>query len=83
VHDASDAAVSGALVSFSWQLNTGVSGTGSCTTVTDGTCSYVKSGLKNTVASITFTVTDISMAGATYDSGSNDQSVPTEVTVLK
>jgi subtilisin family serine protease len=80
VHDASHGLVSGALVSFSWQLNTGVTGTGSCTTGTDGACAYVKSGLKSNVASITFTVTGISKTGATYDASADEAS---SVTVTK
>jgi subtilisin family serine protease len=57
-------AVSGATVTV--QLSGGASGTKSCTTGTTGTCA-VSVTLKNTVSSVTFTVTNVSKAGTTWN----------------
>jgi subtilisin family serine protease len=69
VLDANGNVVSGASVSGSWSA--GATGTSSCTTASDGTCTVSKSNLKQSVTSVTFTVTNVTKSGATYDSSAN------------
>jgi hypothetical protein len=57
--------VSGATVSGSW--SGGVSGSGSCTTSTAGSCKVSKSGLGRRVSSVTFTVSNVTKSGLTWD----------------
>ena len=85
VHDGSHANVRSAVVSGTW--SGGASGTASCTTATNGTCSVKTSKLANSVASATFTVTGVTKAGSTYAVASNhepdagDTSTGTTITV--
>ncbi len=70
VHDQNHAPVSGAKVRGSW--SNGSSGNSSCTTNASGVCNVNKSGLRrNNVASVTFTVTNITKSGTTYSSAAN------------
>ena len=70
VHTAAETAVAGAVVSGTW--SNGASGTATCTTTAAGTCSVQKTKLtKTTVPSATFTVTGVTLAGATYTPASN------------
>ncbi len=70
VHNANHSPVSGAKVTGSW--SNGSSGSSSCTTNSSGVCSVNKSGLRrNSVASVQFTVTNITKSGTTYSSAAN------------
>jgi len=69
VHDNNHQPVSGATVYGKW--TNGATGNVSCATNSSGICSITKTGLKTTVASITFTVTNITRTGLTYQSSAN------------
>ncbi len=69
IHNPNHAAVSGARVVGSWSRS--VTATTQCTTSGSGTCAVVFAGLKKNVASITFTVTGVTLAGQTYLAGQN------------
>jgi hypothetical protein len=70
VHKADhSSALAGVVVSGSW--GGGTSGSGSCTTDAAGQCSVTKSNLKGNLASVTFTVSNLSQAGSTYVASSN------------
>ena len=69
VHDSGEAAVSNATVSGSW--SNGTNGSGSCVTNASGQCSITKNNIKGNSSSVTFTVTGVSHATNSYDSGSN------------
>lgn len=69
VHDTNHQPVSGATVSGKW--TNGATGNVSCMTNSSGICSIAKTGLKTSVASITFTVTSITRSGLTYQSAAN------------
>ena len=85
VHDGSHANVRSAVVTGTW--SNGASGTGTCTTATNGTCSVKTGKLANNVEAATFTVTGVTKAGATYAAASNhepdfgDTSTGTSITV--
>lgn len=65
VHNAAHSAVAGAVVTGSW--SNGASGTISCTTTSSGACTVQKNKLsKASIASVTFTVTSVTLAGSTY-----------------
>jgi subtilisin family serine protease len=68
------AAISGAAVTV--QLSGGASGAKTCTTGTAGTCS-ISVTLKNSAASVTFTVTNVAKSGTTWDG------VPASVAVAR
>ncbi len=67
--DANGAAVSGATVTGSW--SEGATGTNSCTTASDGTCSVSKNNLRLTTPSVKFTVTGVTKSSATYNASAN------------
>ncbi len=69
VHDDAHAPVSGATVSGSWSA--GASGSANCTTNASGICSVQKTGNKNNVSSVTFTVNNVTKAGLSYNAGAN------------
>ena len=69
VHTSAHVAVNGATVAFT--LSGAASGTGSCVTTSTGLCSYSTGALKNSTASVTFSVTAISGSGLNYVGGSN------------
>ena len=84
VHDAGHANVRSAVVTGSW--SGGATGTASCTTATNGTCSVKTGKLATSVAAATFTVTGVAKAGATYSAASNhdtdgDSTAGTSITV--
>jgi subtilisin family serine protease len=58
-----------AVVSGQW--SGGATGTASCTTKNNGTCTVQLSRLAAGVAGVTFTVTSVSRSGWTYDAGAN------------
>jgi len=68
VHNSVHGPVQGATVSGSWDGG----GTASCTTSSSGSCS-VSASWKNET-SVTFTVSNLSMSGSTYNSSANDVS---------
>jgi len=78
VMDQESAPVSGLVVDGSW--SNGASGSPSCTTNASGQCSMSKSNLKANVASVVFSVNNLSGADVSYDSGANAVS---QVTVFK
>jgi hypothetical protein len=69
VHDQNHNPISGVIVSGNW--SNGVTGSGTCTTNTSGTCSITKSNIKKTVTSVRFSVTNLTKSGYLYSSGSN------------
>jgi subtilisin len=82
IDTAAHGAVSGAVVSGTW--SNGSSGTASCTTTSNGTCTVQKTKLtKASVASVTFTVSGVTKSASTYlpaanhdpDSDSNGTSI--------
>ncbi|MFC1719678.1 S8 family serine peptidase [Pseudomonadota bacterium] len=60
---------SGVTVAGSW--GDGSSGSSSCLTTSDGSCEVLKNSLKSNVASVSFTVTDMTRTGMTYDPANN------------
>jgi hypothetical protein len=69
VHDSVDAALSGAIVSGTW--SGGYSGTGSCTTDASGTCSVSTANVANNKANVTFTVSNVTKSGYSYNPAAN------------
>jgi hypothetical protein len=70
IHGADEGAVAGALVTGTW--SNGASGTVTCTTTVSGACTVQKTKLsKATVASVTFTVTGVTLPGAAYTNAAN------------
>ncbi|MDQ3129119.1 MAG: Ig-like domain-containing protein, partial [Chloroflexota bacterium] len=66
IDSATHVGLSGAVVTGSWSQ--GSSGTGTCTTATNGTCSIQKTKLsRSAVASVRFTVTGVTRTGGTYE----------------
>jgi subtilisin len=78
IENASNAPLSGAVVTGSW--SNGSSGSASCTTASNGTCSISKAKLaRTTVASVTFTITNVTRSGGTYTPSANhDPDVPVD-----
>jgi serine protease AprX len=68
VHDASENPVSGAVVTGSW--SSGATGSGTCTTNASGQCSLIKN-VRNTSLSVTFTVTNVTKSGFSYNAAAN------------
>jgi subtilisin family serine protease len=69
VLDQNGAPVSGATVSGTW--SNGTSGNGSCATNASGQCSITRLNIRNQSNSVTFTVTNISKAGTSYNPAAN------------
>jgi len=67
MHDASHNPVAGATVSVAWQ---GASGPASCVTGAGGSCT-VHTNNVSSPATVTLTVTGVSIPGGTYEAGSN------------
>lgn len=84
VHDGSENPVANATVSGSW--SNGTTGSGSCVTNGAGQCSITKNNIRNS-ASVTFTVTNVTRTGDTYNSGANHDpdgdSNGTNITILE
>jgi hypothetical protein len=75
--DAGNGPVSGATVAGSWSTG----GSGTCTTGSNGACSITSGNLRRTtVASTTFTVTNVTGSNMVYDSSAN---VATSITILR
>ena len=85
VHDSNHNPVASASVSGSWSA--GASGSSNCTTNASGHCTVTKSGIKNRISSVAFTVTNVSKSGSVYNSSANhdpdDDSNGTTITVAK
>jgi hypothetical protein len=69
LHDANHNPVANATVSGNW--SNGASGTGSCTTNSNGQCSVSKNDIARAKSSVTFTVNNVSRSGFTYNSNNN------------
>ena len=61
--------VSGAKVAGVW--SNGETGSGSCTTATDGTCRIIKNNIRRAVLSVRFTVNNVTKSGWTYNAALN------------
>ena len=61
--------VSGAKVTGAW--SNGETGSGSCTTATNGTCKIVKNNIRRAVTSVRFTVNNVTKSGWTYNAALN------------
>jgi len=85
VHDNYHQPVAGATVYGKW--TNGATGNVSCVTYSSGVCSITKTGLKTSVPSITFTLTNVTRSGLTYQaSGNHDpdgESNGTTILILK
>jgi subtilisin family serine protease len=87
IDDAAHAALSGAVVTGAW--SNGATGAATCTTAANGTCSVqIVKLARATVASVTFTVTNVTRTGGTYmpalnHDPDNDGSNGTSITVLR
>jgi len=83
VHDDNDALISGVVVAGDWD----VGGTASCTTDSGGQCSLQSALLSPAIPDVTFTVSDLALAGYTYTAGSNHDpdgdSTGTAITIQK
>jgi hypothetical protein len=69
VHSSSEAAVANATVTGSW--SDGATGSGSCTTGSNGTCTVTKSNISGQSGSVTFWVTNVTHASLAYNQASN------------
>ena len=69
VHDSNEGAVPGAFVEGSW--SGGASGGSSCTTDASGQCSVSKANLRSNIASVTFSVSNITSGTGAYNAGAN------------
>ena len=58
VHDASETPIQGVVVSGNW--SNGATGSGSCTTVANGSCSISATNLRSNISNVTFTVSSLS-----------------------
>jgi len=83
VHDTADRTVSGAVVSGKWSTGTAAS----CTTGTTGACTFSASKIPTSAASVTFTVGNVTKAGAAYHPPANHDpegdSNGTSITIVK
>jgi subtilisin family serine protease len=69
VHNGSEAPVSGVTVTGTW--SNGTTGTVTCKTAANGLCTVSKASLANATASVTFTVTGLTLTNAVYQSAAN------------
>ena len=84
VHDASEMPIQGVAVSGNW--SSGTTGSGSCTTGADGTCSISRNNLKTSVGSVNFSVSLLSFSLPYQSSVNHDpdgDSNGSSITVLK
>lgn len=77
VHAAGETPLAGAVVTVGW--SNGGSGSGSCTTGSDGRCRVSLFGLRTTVPSVTATVTGIAHPGMQWDTGSDHVPMSIEI----
>jgi hypothetical protein len=69
VHDQSGSVIANTTVNGNW--GGGANGGDSCITNASGQCAVSKSNIKNNVASVTFTVSDLQHAVNSYDAANN------------
>lgn len=69
VHDSNENPVSGATVQGSW--SNGASGSTSCTTNSSGQCTVSKNLSRSRVSSVTWSVSNVTKSGMTYNSSAN------------
>ena len=69
VHDGNHAPLAGVTVRGSW--SNGTSGTSTCTTNSSGTCTVTSKNILNQRTSVTFTITNLTASGFTYQSSAN------------
>jgi hypothetical protein len=69
VHDQDNNPVANAAVSGAW--SNGTSGTGTCTTNASGQCDILRSNIRPTTGSVTFTVNDVTLSGSAYTPAAN------------
>jgi hypothetical protein len=69
VVNGSNQPVSGAKVTGAW--SNGETGSGSCTTATNGTCKIVKNNIRRSVLSVRFTVSNVTKSSWTYNATFN------------
>jgi serine protease AprX len=85
VHNANNVPVSGVLATGKW--SNGYTGTSSCTTGSTGSCSVSTGNIKNIKTSVTFTTSNLSKSGYTYNAAANHDpdgdSNGTQITVTK
>lgn len=81
VHDGNHLPVAGVVVSGAWSGS--ATGTANCTTGANGTCSLTKSNIKTNIASVTFTVSDLSETDYQYQANDNhDPDTDSDGTVI-
>jgi hypothetical protein len=85
IHNASEGPVSGAPASGAW--SDGISGSVSCVTNASGQCSVTNNRLRSNIPSVTFTMSNVTLAGNTYNASANHDpdgdSNGTSITVLQ
>lgn len=85
VHNASEQPLAGVKVYVKW--TNGATGTGSCTTNTNGVCSVTKGKLSTSITSVTLTITNAALTSYTYTPTANHdpdgESNGTTIVVLK
>jgi PKD repeat protein len=69
VHDADEGMVPNATVSGAW--SGGIVGTGACTTDGSGHCQVIRTGISSKLASVIFTVENVTHASLAYDPAAN------------
>jgi subtilisin family serine protease len=69
VHNANEQPISGVTVSIMW--TNGAAGTATCTTNSSGNCTITKSGLSNSITSVTLTVTNATKSSFMYTASAN------------
>ena len=85
IDDATHAPLGSASVTGTW--SNGASGSATCTTVSNGTCTVQKPKLTRTTTSVTFTVTNATRSGGTYTPALNHDpdgdSTGTSIVILR
>jgi len=84
VEDQDNNLISGVTVDGNW--SNGANGSGQCVTDGAGLCSVAKNNLKKQVSSVSFTVTNLTRSGSSYDpvdnvSGDNDYQTPVDTPI--
>jgi hypothetical protein len=69
IHNTGEGSVAGATVNGSW--SNGTTGSASCVTNASGQCVVTKNSLRGSIASVTFTVNNVTAAGHTYNASAN------------
>ena len=69
IHDSNHNPVVGAAIDGAW--SNGITGGGSCATDASGQCSFIKANIKSNVNSGTYTISNVTLTGSTYDGSAN------------